>query len=229
MEREAPAPPANSSHPPARGAALLAHRGLWQAKNQQNTLEALLAALDAGYGLETDVRDCAGELVIAHDPATAEAPPLDALLSRYAASRHTGLLALNIKADGLCASLMERLARHDVRNYVVFDMSVPDTLPYLRAGARVLIRHSELESHPELEARAAGVWVDELTRPWLDAVKVEALLADERLVCVVSAELHGREREPQWRELSAGRARAARPEGFYLCTDFPEAAAGVFA
>jgi hypothetical protein len=208
---------------------MLAHRGLWREKSQQNTLEALLGALDAGYGLETDVRDLAGELVIAHDPPTVPALPLEALFSHYAASRHQSLLALNIKADGLCAPLMALLARHGIQNYLVFDMSLPDTLAYVRAGARVLIRRSELESHPELEARAAGIWVDELTRPWLDAVKIQDLLADDRVVCVVSAELHGREREPQWRELSAGRALAARSAWFYLCTDLPEAGAEAFA
>jgi glycerophosphoryl diester phosphodiesterase len=208
---------------------MLAHRGLWGVRSQQNTLEALVGALEAGYGLETDVRDFAGELVIAHDPPTSAEPPLGFLLSRYAASRHPGLLALNIKADGLCGPLMELLARFRIQNYVVFDMSVPDTLAYVRAGARVLIRRSEVESHPELEAHSVGIWVDELTRPWLDAVKLQALLADGRMVCVVSAELHGREREAQWRELITGRGLAASPAGFYLCTDFPDAGAEAFA
>ena len=48
---------------------ILAHRGCWDTKMVKgNTLEAFKLAWNLGYGIETDVRDVGGEVVIEHDP-----------------------------------------------------------------------------------------------------------------------------------------------------------------
>ena len=109
---------------------ILAHRGMWKSTGEKNSLAALTLALRHGFGLETDVRDCAGELVISHDPPRTGAPPLRSLLQEYRRLGATGTLALNIKADGLARPLRILLAEFGIENYFVFDMSVPDMLAY---------------------------------------------------------------------------------------------------
>src|SRR5438309_53835 len=47
---------------------VLAHRGWWSDPQDRNTRAAFAKAFAAGYGIETDVRDSAGRLVISHDP-----------------------------------------------------------------------------------------------------------------------------------------------------------------
>ncbi len=45
---------------------LLAHRGYWSNGIPGNSPEALKRALECGYGIESDVRDYDGTLVISH-------------------------------------------------------------------------------------------------------------------------------------------------------------------
>src|ERR1700744_3495074 len=124
---------------------LLAHRGHWLEPSEKNSVTAFERARSGGYGIETDLRDRDGEIVASHDPATREAVPLAWFLEAYAAQGPHTPLALNIKADGLQGALAQLLARHRVQNYFVFDMSIPDTLHYLRAGIPAFVRLSEYE------------------------------------------------------------------------------------
>ena len=55
---------------------IIAHRGFWLEKSEQNSLKAFKKAFENGFGVETDVRDFNGELVISHDIATKNALPL---------------------------------------------------------------------------------------------------------------------------------------------------------
>jgi glycerophosphoryl diester phosphodiesterase len=208
---------------------ILAHRGWWLEKEQKNSLSALFAGLEAGYGLETDVRDLDGRLVISHDmPQAATAVPLDALLRFHAAHRCPGTLALNVKADGLQDALRRQLQEHGIDNYFVFDMSVPDTLGYLRQGLRTFVRRSDLEHHPALAARAQGLWLDELLAPWVDAEVIRAEAAQAEAVCLVSPELHGRPHEAQWAQIRLALDAGCPAGKLLLCTDFPQAAERFF-
>src|SRR5690349_20512523 len=88
---------------------ILAHRGWWLAPHERNTLGAFEKAFAAGHGVELDVRDLNGELVISHDPATTGALSFARVLECYAANGAPGRLAINIKADGLCPALLPML------------------------------------------------------------------------------------------------------------------------
>ena len=46
---------------------IIAHRGFWKKPEKQNTLGAFYAAIKKGFGIETDVRDYKGKLVISHN------------------------------------------------------------------------------------------------------------------------------------------------------------------
>jgi hypothetical protein len=207
---------------------LLAHRGIWHQPDERNTLDALTAAFAAGWGVETDLRDLAGRVVISHDcpPANHELD-LETLLSAWRDHDRAGRLALNVKADGLQGLVLAALepAEHD--RVFVFDASVPDERLWLRAGSiPTFVRHSELEPHPEATphyALAAGVWLDAFDGPWWTAATVAAHLAAGRQVAIVSPELHGRDPQACW-QLLADAGLWHRP-GVLLCTDLPAAAA----
>ena len=48
--------------------AILAHRGFWTEPAEKNSREALERAFREGFGIETDIRDRNGALVVSHDP-----------------------------------------------------------------------------------------------------------------------------------------------------------------
>lgn len=207
----------------------LAHRGLWFDRDDRNSLAALFRGLNEGYGLETDIRDLDGQLVISHDmPIADSAISLEQLLRYYADGGFTSTLGLNIKSDTLQGKLCQQLQEHNIKHYFVFDMSVPDTLGYLKLGMRTFIRRSDLEHHPELALRAQGVWLDELIEPWIDTQVVleQTTLADA--VCIVSGELHGREYTSQWEQIEGALNLGCSSEKLLVCTDLPHKAERFF-
>ena len=79
---------------------ILAHRGWWQKESEKNTPAALVRALSAGFGIETDIRDLNGELVISHDPPVDSQTTANWLFNQYNKIKANGRIALNIKSDG---------------------------------------------------------------------------------------------------------------------------------
>ena len=94
---------------------ILAHRGWWHQPKEKNSRTALARAFAAGYGIETDLRDCAGEIVVSHDMPQPDAMTFDALLDLYLSYPTRPTLALNIKADGMAATIAEQLATRGIK------------------------------------------------------------------------------------------------------------------
>lgn len=215
---------------------IVAHRGWWIAPSDKNCRKAFEKALANGYGIETDIRDCSGELIVSHDMPMAGADAerqmgLSAFLDLYVSFPTRPVLALNIKADGLVTPLHEVLSARSIGNYFVFDMSVPDTLGYLRKGMPVFTRRSEFETGSVLDQRAQGVWLDKFEGPHVTAADIKAALDSGKPAAIVSPELHGKPHAAAWGEWRAV-YRALPPEAkerFYLCTDLPGDAAAYFA
>lgn len=199
---------------------VLAHRGWWEHAGEKNSLQAFERALRAGYGIETDIRDCMGQLVISHDPpSSADLMTLDDFLALYRQEDSTAPLALNIKADGLQAGVLDSLARHGVANYFVFDMAVPDALGYLSRGAPTFTRHSRYESSPSFYGEAKGVWVDCFDGELCSNAAISAHLQAGKTVALVSPELHRKPYEAAWQ-----RWKSLTDVSMMLCTDFPDKA-----
>ena len=196
---------------------ILAHRGWWLEPREKNTMGAFARAFAGGYGVETDIRDCDGALVVSHDPPHSEgAIGLDAFLALYTQHGSPGWLALNIKSDGLQSGLRDALVKHGVEQQAfVFDMSVPDALGYLRHGFQTFTRESEYEHAPSFYEQAAGVWMDAFQSDWIETADMQRRLDAGKLVALVSPELHGRPHEQTWE-----RWREA-PAGVMICTDLP--------
>jgi glycerophosphoryl diester phosphodiesterase len=204
----------------------LAHRGLWAVADQRNSLAAFQGAFAHGWGVELDVRDLDGELVISHDPPVAGALPFSEVVDCYLAAGCPGALAVNVKADGLERMVADALRAVDPERWFAFDMSVPDTLRYVREGLPHFTRHSDVEPAPALYADADGVWLDDFAGGWIAEAAIEDHLAAGKRVAVVSPELHGRDHHDVWNEWRRW-AVWSSPD-VLLCTDLPTEAEEVF-
>lgn len=200
---------------------ILAHRGCWQHPDDRNSRAALNAAFRRGLGIETDIRDLNGEIVISHDMPRTGALQLKVLLDDYLMAGQPGCLALNIKADGLAPVLKQMLSERNITRYFCFDMSVPDTLAYLQAGLQVAARLSEYETPGLLTDMAPVIWLDSFHPADLWADNLQHWLSSAKQVCLVSPELHGRAPESLWTVLAKMPDSLRNHPGLMLCTDFP--------
>lgn len=204
----------------------LAHRGLWKNPVEKNSKDALLCAFESGFGVETDIRDKDGVLVVSHDLPGPDALPLADILSHYASNGHIAPIAINVKSDGLSILLAKMLAEHSIENYFCFDMSTPEMLAYRRNHLRYFTRQSEHERHPALLDDACGVWMDMFESDWIRPRDIAEHLEREKLVALVSPELHGRSYLDFWETLRND--AVSRESGLMLCTDYPEEALRFF-
>ena len=204
---------------------LLCHRGYWIKNVDQNGLESFKRAISNGYGIETDIRDCDGELVISHNPPLKLGGiKLSDFLKLYSCSKARSTLALNIKSDGLHEKLKSTLDEYGVTNYFVFDMSVPDTLGYSLLNMPFAVRLSEFEDASRLLAKAKYVWLDAFEGEWYSVELIERLIAQGKHVAIVSPELHKRPHAALWMRLKTIRDMGR----LYLCTDLINEAEEVF-
>lgn len=208
---------------------ILAHRGLWSSSKAKNSREALFNALDLGYGIETDVRDLNGHLVISHDPATIDNSFLaEDLFSYYFQINCQSTLALNIKSDGLQALLGEAIDKTGVslEHLFAFDMSIPDLYQYLRTNVPRYTRISDVEPEPLLIESCQGIWLDNFNGTSCKADLAAEYLVADVAISFVSPELHGRGHEPVWSKIKEKKLH--EDTNFFLCTDFPESAYDYF-
>lgn len=194
---------------------ILCHRGIWSHHEEKNTKDALLGALELGFGIETDIRDHLGEVVISHDPVSyGNHPKLDDL--QLWNSKINVPVALNVKSDGLHRILS---AQSFPENVFFFDMSVPEKIQFQRAGFPVASRASEYES---LEpSGSTALWLDSFHSDWFleEGIWSSVLeLASVRPVIIVSPELHSRPPEGVWRKFREG---STANNLLSICTDRP--------
>jgi hypothetical protein len=200
---------------------ILAHRGWWRTPAEKNTLQALERAFAAEFGVETDLRDHDGELIVAHDPPCGGGHlPFEAALAAFKRAGEPGAFAINVKADGLQDQLKAAIARTKVTRAYVFDMSVPDAVRYLAAGIPAYTRASEYESTPSFLGQAAGVWVDGFMSDWAQGEHIGQFLDQGKSVALVSPECHKRSHSEAW---AHWRSFGGDPR-VHLCTDFPDEA-----
>lgn len=198
---------------------ILAHRGFWKKRIEQNSLVAFAEAFDNGFGIETDIRDFKGELVISHDIPTEGVLPLDEFFQLCKKYKCAYPLALNIKSDGLQEKLKQTIAQHRIENYFVFDMSVPDGLHYVKHQMNTFTRGSEYESTPAFYDDAIGIWLDEFQYHWVNKKVILNHLTHKKLICIVSPELHKRSYMDEWKDYRCIEREVG--QGFMICTDHP--------
>lgn len=202
---------------------IIAHRGLWDKAHQKNSAAAIRAAVEQGFGVEIDLRDRNGRLVISHDISDDSASDFEQLLGSIIDLPACATIpwALNIKADGLQRLVGDLAESFGLTGAFCFDMSVPDGLGYLELNGlcRVYTRQSEYEADPPFYAKADGVWLDEFHTRWITNEIIIDHRRQDKHVCLVSPELHGRDHLPLWRQLK--KLGPAGDDFVQLCTDYP--------
>ena len=206
---------------------IICHRGYWLKRSEQNTALSFERAFAGNFGIETDIRDYCGQLVISHDVASRSSMALESLLDIYRSYPDHNILAFNIKSDGLQKKLRAVLKRYEIRNYFLFDMSFPEQLRYVRNRFVVFARQSEYEQDPLLYSSVKGVWMDEFDGHWIRPIVVKKHIKNGKMICLASPELHGRAFQGAWneyRQIDIGQS----PAMLMLCTDYPERAKEYF-
>lgn len=202
---------------------VLSHRGYWKKIEEKNTSEAFRRSFDMQFGTETDIRDRESQLVIAHDMPDKSCQLLIDFLKIYQSYKKAYPLALNIKADGLSEKIAKILTQYNIDNYFVFDMSVPDALSYIKLGMNVFTRQSEYEMKPSFYDKACGIWLDEFYEHWINQEIIEEHLSNQKKICIVSPELHGRDHKKEWHTYKMIEEHVGKDK-LMLCTDLPELA-----
>jgi hypothetical protein len=212
---------------------ILAHRAnLTGPKSvRENSLAACAAALEAGFGLETDIRrDPGGCFYISHDPApVTEANVLQNYTDLFL-KHPAGELAINVKElgyEGELIQLMESGSFGPRSFYFDFELLEPMSpgavqrrLRALAGGGAVRLA-SRLSDRSENLGQSLGipaevVWADEFDSLWLTEREVQAVHQAGRLFYVISPEIHGFDR-------AARKKRWADFKHWHidgLCTDY---------
>ena len=205
---------------------IISHRGYWKDVQEKNTYPAFIRSFEMGYGIETDLRDYNGEIVISHDIPNDNSIFLSNFFQKYKSSGKSEKLALNIKSDGLQKKLLAELNKYTITNYFVFDMSIPDTIGYANENIIFFSRQSEHELKPTFYDKCQGIWLDAFESIWYNKELIIDHLNNNKQVAIVSPELHKRECIEFWNILKDNKIHLMK--GVILCTDFPETANNFF-
>lgn len=220
---------------------ILAHRGNVRGPDREteNTVEAYRVAVEAGFGLEIDVRrDRAGGFYISHDIANrTEANCLEAFEPVFRAHADC-VVAVNVKELGYELDLAQLVQRGVFGNRAfLFDAELLE--PRNRGRTQRLVRRtlatqavllanrvSDRDETVEqcLEIPGEVVWADEFDRFWLDQPTIQRLRASGRRIYVISPELHGFDRDlrlQRWADFKRWQVDG-------ICTDFANDAHAYF-
>ena len=209
---------------------IISHRGLWHKPSEQNTLISFKNSIDNNFGFEIDIRSFNGDLVVSHDPLNDKKKFIDFkdILTYYKKVNSDVLVAINVKEDGLNILIKQVLKEFKIKNYFVFDMSIPDMIAYSKSNICFYTRQSEYEKYPALYDEASGVWLDEFYQHWIDEKIVQSHISNGKNLCIVSPDLHKRDFINEWTEYKRKIFSSNQSDQLMICTDYPEKAEKFF-
>jgi hypothetical protein len=146
------------------------------------------------YGVEMDLHAYGDRLVVHHD-AFADAIDFEDWLKEF---KHA-LVILNVKEEGVEQRVRQLMLEHNHHNFFMLDLSFPALIKMLRAGeSRVAVRVSHyepVEGALNLPGNVDWVWLDLFNDDFpLSKDQYHALRNAGRKICLVSPELHGRDK-----------------------------------
>ena len=118
---------------------------------------------------------------------------------------------------------MQLIIDFNITNYFVFDMSIPDTIGFIKNSTKFFTRQSEYEIDPAFYTQADGVWLDEFNGHWIDYEVIQKHIKNGKKVCIVSPELHKRAYNIEWDNYKNIFLKDAEHK-ISICTDLPEKA-----
>ncbi|MGN0929216.1 MAG: hypothetical protein ACI4N3_01085 [Alphaproteobacteria bacterium] len=198
---------------------ILSHRGYWKKENEKNTKVAFERAFDNGFGVETDLRDIKGKIVISHNMPKGDEISFEEFLQLLGGRNLP--LALNIKADGQAEEIKRLLEKYNHTNYFTFDMSIPEMVVQQKIGLRFFTGLSDIVKNPIMLKEAEGVWLDSFYSDWFQEKDILNILNKQKQVCIVSPDLHKREYKNVWKKYK-------NISGIMICTDYPDEAEEYF-
>ena len=143
------------------------------------------------YGIEFDVRDSNGRLIVTHDPFT-DGEQLEDFLKNISVKR---FLIVNVKCEGIELNILELLKKYKFENFFFLDCSFPAIVKLSKMGEnRIALRFSEFENLANVidnKDKATWVWVDCFSYFPLTKKIEEVLHAHNINICIVSPELQG--------------------------------------
>jgi len=204
---------------------IIAHRGFWNKPDEKNSIKSFNKALSFGFGIETDIRDLNGEIIISHDPPhkNSDFYTFSSFLDLYKKYNSNNTLALNIKSDGLAPNLKNILDKYQIKDYFFFDMSVPDYFSFRDLNLTTFCRSSEFENAELLRKNSEGVWIDAFSIKNFNSISFKKFFSDWDSIAFVSPELHKYEFLEFWERLKKT-SQLIPNKKVFLCTDYPNQA-----
>ena len=191
-------------------------------RHRVNTLLEI-SSIETKYGVEIDLRSHNGEIIVSHDPFTANPILFDDWLKFY----NHKILILNVKEEGIEQKVLEIVHLHKVENFFFLDQTFPLIVKTLKGGeTRTSIRISDYESLTTLERferlslfKPNWVWIDSLTGNWEHLSYLADIKKMGYRVCLASPELHQRELDSELIQISEFIKMTPIDS---VCTKYPE-------
>ncbi len=171
-----------------------------------------LKQISPNFGIEIDIRDYRGELVLSHDCSTKQNIKLNDFLKFVSKNQ---LLAINIKSSEIELNLKTILKNSKITNYFTFDWPVPSLIKALDFDINCAFRLSEYEK--EIIPNCNWVWIDSFKDIWFDADFLNSLKHSGLHLAIVSPELHDRKHD-----LKKLKEIVDLVEVDAICTDLPD-------
>lgn len=208
---------------------ILAHRGFWKKESEKNSRDAIKRAFDNGFGIETDLRDICGKIVISHNCPIGNEVSFEDILEDLGYRKL--MLALNIKADGQSDEIIRLLNKFQVSDYFTFDMSIPEMVVQSNQNIAYFTGVSDICREGVLYTNSSGVWLDSFDSLWYDRFELSEIIKkvideDHKKLCIVSEELHHRDVKKQWECIKG--VDYLSNNSLFICTDKPQQAKEFF-
>ena len=201
---------------------IICHRGYWKKKKEQNHLKACLEGLEHFQGIEIDLKNKNGKIVLSHDPLE---KGQNYIKLEDCFSKHPGgFYALNIKEDGLSDELAKLIQKYKIKNYMCFDLSTPESIQY--KNKKLIVYDRMGDQDPQMNYKTGGIVVDIFSLKNMNQIFKQIETIKKKHLFFISPELHQLSHRPFWNRLKAIEARNAN--NFSLCTDYPEEANAFF-
>lgn len=184
-------------------------------RHRVNTIRELQDT-PAAEGVEIDLRDYDGDIVLQHEPLKG-GERFEDFLAHY----HHASIILNVKCEGIEDAVLRAVRARGISDFFFLDCSLPAMVKLMRKGvSQMAVRFSEhepIEAALAFAGKAEWAWIDTFTKLPLTPSGHETLKRHFKL-CLVSPELQGH--PPAEVERCQEQLRDLPIDG--VCTDWPE-------
>lgn len=179
-----------------------------------NTVEAM-KTVDKRFGMEVDVRERNGKIIMEHD-AFKDGQLFEDLLVEY---KHR-FIAVDIKCEGIETAVAELLKKYGIKDYFLLGMTLPWSIKLINSGMRNISFHfSEIEplgTAKNMVGKADWVWVDCFTKLPFD-MESYSFLKRHFKICLGSPDMLGRKQD-----IKTYKEQLKEMPVDAVCTDYPE-------